>query len=332
MKKMNKLFFTMCMVGGFAAMFSSCKKNEETADVAINLPAFEEEADGRAYIDFNVNKFKWNANDQVVIYNLDNLDENNASEKAIYSTTASAEGTTTARFNWESGDKLSAKKYGYFVFYPASKATAALEDGNYQTFTINPTQQYTVVGNNHTVDPESMAMACELSSLNSSFTLKHIFGTLRLRLTGTGNVNKIVVEDARFNLHGSASMKLHKVRMDAFSSLLDRFNTVNDPYGDFTFTEAWSNFKTDLGYMATGGGENGKQISLENIPSVQLSDTQTSFFLGIRPGALKYGFKIYVYLDGENTPREFDYTGDKNPHINIKAGVVRGWNINVDND
>ena len=84
MKKSNKLFFTMCMVGGFAVLFGSCKKNEEADTVNIGLPAFEEEVDGRAYIDFaNGGAFKWNASDQIMIYNLDAQNGNN-SEKAIY--------------------------------------------------------------------------------------------------------------------------------------------------------------------------------------------------------------------------------------------------------
>ena len=58
MKKTNKLFLTMCVAGSFALLFGSCKK-EDVKEVVIDLPAFEEEVDGRAYIDFaNGNKMK----------------------------------------------------------------------------------------------------------------------------------------------------------------------------------------------------------------------------------------------------------------------------------
>ena len=88
MKKTNKLFFAMCMLGGFAVLFGSCKKNEEVDSATVGLPAFEEEVDGRAYIDYsNGNKFKWNANDQIMVYNLDK-DNGTNSEKDVYQTTA----------------------------------------------------------------------------------------------------------------------------------------------------------------------------------------------------------------------------------------------------
>ena len=71
MKKTNKLFFTMCMAGAFALILGSCKKNEETTKVTVNLPAFEEEVDERAYIDFsNGNMFTWNGGDEMAMYRL----------------------------------------------------------------------------------------------------------------------------------------------------------------------------------------------------------------------------------------------------------------------
>jgi len=321
--KKNRLFFTFCMVGGFMMMLSSCKKNEENGAMSINLPQFEEEIDGRAYIDFaNSNKFKWNANDQVVIYNLDA--ENGAnSERAIYQTNANASGQLTATFTYVSGDQLSAKKDGYFVFYPVSKVDEVeLGKDNYQSFTVSANQTYTKdINDNPTVDPESMAMACTLSSLNGTFTLKHIFGVLRLKLKGEGNVTRIDVEDSRFNLSGTVKMKLHEVDMDRFSRLQTAFINTDDPYGNPSFMNAWQEYMDDLSYTTEGGGNT---ISLE-CPGIGLTTTTEShFFIGLRPGALKYGFKVYVYLEGQEAPVVLDYTGANNLHYGIKAGVVKG--------
>ena len=321
--KKKRLFVTMCMMGGFALLMSSCKKANESVEVSINLPQCEEEADGRAYIDFaNGGAFKWNAEDQVAIYNLDAQNGAN-SERAIYQTTASAAGQATARFSFASGDQLSAKKSGYFVFYPVSKLDGELGEDNYQNFSVSATQQYSKDLNaNPTIDLESMAMACTLGSLNGTFTLKHIFGILRLKLKGEGNVTRIVVEDSRFNLNGTVGMKLHAVDMDRFTSLQNMYINDDDPYANDNFVAAWNDYKEELSYSVAGGNE-GKTITLE-CPSIGLNgDTETPFYVGLRPGALKYGFKVYVYIEGENEPHVLDYTGQNNLHYGIKAGVIQ---------
>lgn len=330
MKKTNKLFFTMCMVGGFAVLFGSCKKNEEAAFTTVNLPAFEEEVDGRAYIDFaDGNKFKWNANDQIMVYNLDAEDGTN-SEKAIYQNAASAQGQATSRFDYVSGDEITAKKYGYFVFYPAAKVSeGSLNELNYETFTVGDTQVYSKIGEASTVDPEGMAMAIDVNSLDGTFTMKHIFGVLKLRMFGEGTVSRIEVIDERFNLSGNVGMKLHEVRMDEFQSLETLFIANDDPYNADAFMTQWNDYRSLLGYSANGTG---KMMTLDIENGVALNgDTETNFFIGLRPGALKYGFTVKVYLNGENEPRVFDYTGNNNLHYGIKAGKIKGLPITIIN-
>lgn len=324
---MNKLFFTMCMMGGFAVIFGSCKKNDDSATVSVNLPAFEEEADGKAYIDVNNgNSFKWNANDQIVIYNLDNQNGNN-SEKAIYQTTANAEGRASATFSYASGDVLSAKKYGYFVFYPVEKVSEnKLNEINYETFTVSNTQQYTMVGNNTTIAPEGMAMACDLQSLSSSFTLQHIFGALRLKIKGTGTVNRIEVIDENLNLSGTVGMKLHEVTMAKFTSLQNAYLAGgNDPFNNPNFMSVWNELKEDLSYSSQGDG---KMMTLDMGDGVALkgSNTETSFYIGLRPGALKYGYTLKLYLNGQSDPVIISKDVQSSP---IKAGVIKAVTITL---
>lgn len=327
MKKTNKLFLAMCVAGSFALLFGSCKKNEESEKVMVNLPAFEEEVETRAYIDYNNGgSFKWNANDEIMVYNLTNPEAQieGTSKKAIYATDASAQGQASTYFNFKEGEELGEKMYGYFVFYPTSKVTLdALNENNMETFTVEPIQEYTYDPNeNPTVDPKGMALACTVDALSGApFTLKHIFGNLKIRLTGaqTQTVTSIVVEDARFNLSGTASMKLHQVDMNKFSSLLTNYTNLEDPYGDYTWATGWNEYKDLLNYSAQGGGNT---ITLECNNGVTLNpNRETLFLIGLRPGALKYGFKIYVYLEGDETPYVFDYTGNNNLHYGIKAGV-----------
>lgn len=328
MKKTNKLFLTMCVAGSFALLFGSCKKNEDTQKVTINLPTFEEEVDGRAYIDYaNGNKFMWNANDQIVVYNLDNLEAGNTSEKALYATDAAAEGRQLATFSYESGDPITTKKYGYFVFYPAAKAEAALLEGNYQTFTVPAEQTYTIDnGGTPTLDAAGMALACDLADVTSQFSLKHIFGALKLRLTGYGNVTKIEVIDNRYNLSGNVTMKLHKVNMTEFNNLQTIFVQSEDPENMATWIGAWSGYKSLLDYSAQGEGK----VMTLNCPEPVALDPQeeTLFPIGLRPGALKYGFTLNVYMEDDQEPYSFVFD---RPEWNygIKAGVNKNLVVSL---
>lgn len=335
MKKTNRLFLMMLMAGSFAMLFGSCKKNNEIKnDVMINLPEFVEDGEGKAYVDFaDGNKFKWNANDQVMVYNL--AEDGLTSERAIYGTDASAEGKPTANFDYVSGDKLSAKKYGYFMFYPASIVDQTKWNQepntmpNYQYFNVPGEQTYTVDQNGKpTVDPTSIAMAVELNTLAQGVNLKHIFGVLRLKIKGSGNVTKIEVVDSRFNLYGAVAMKLHAVKMDKFTQAQDYFIAVDDPYNNPSFLSYWDAYKTELQYFTEGAG---RKMTL-NCPGIALnSTTETQFFMGLRPGALKYGFTVNVYLDNATTPsKTFDYTGANNLHYGIKAGKIKGLSLVVD--
>jgi hypothetical protein len=328
MKKTNKLFLAMCVAGSFALLFGSCKKNEEVKDVNVNLPAFEEEVDGRAYIDFaNGSKFMWNANDQIMVYNLDNLEADNTSEKAIFATGAEAQGRQLATFHYQSGDQITAKKYGYFIFYPVSKvAEGPLEEGNVETFTVADTQTYTIDPSSQTptVDPESMALACEVGSLQETFTLKPIFGNLRLRLIGNGAVTKIEVIDNRYNLSGTVSMKLHEVKMNEFTTLQNMFVGNDDPESMDTWLGAWAAYKNTLGYSANGTG---KMVTLNCPEPVELNENeQTQFIIGLRPGALKYGYVIKVYF-GDDDFVTFESGSDW--HYGIKAGVNKNLVLSV---
>ena len=321
MIKMNRLFVALFVAGSFAVLMGSCKKNDTVNSMTIGLPQFEEETDGRAYIDItNSNSFKWNANDEVMVYNL--AEDGTQTIKAIYSTNANAEGKKTANFT---GEDLGAKKDHFFVFYPVAKitnGTNALDGDNRESFNVPDQQQYTLVNNNPTIDFDGMAMACETQNV-STFTLKHIFGALKVRLTGSGNVTSIVVEDNRFNLSGDVSMKLHEVNMDRFTALQAAFVGTDDPDNNQSFMTDWNEYRQQLGFEAQGGG---KTMTL-NCPNVQLGSNETLFFIGLRPGALKYGFKVYVYTEGNSEP--YVYESDANWNYGIKAGIIKNLVINM---
>ena len=334
MKRNFKLFCTMCLAGTMA-FATSCKKNEEKQAIQVTLPPFEEvmgepgEEDSKAYIDFNDGQFYWNADDEVLLYNIDNKGTN--TQRSIWATDASAEGQAKTSFDWKSGQQIGDKLDHYFVFYPSSRVdmNTPLGAQNRETFSILADQTYTLdLNGNPTVDPESMALAVEVWRLNAPFTLNHIFGICRLRLCGDGQVTKIELIDNVKHLRGTAKMKLHEVNMETFRSLMNQYTLVADGQADMnpSFLTAWQEYKTTLGFSATStDDEEGRTVTL-NCPNVQLNgSTPTPFYISVRPGAFIQGFTIKVYT--VNNPGGYEilnYNAPKNSYC-IKAGTITGF-------
>lgn len=337
MKKTNRMFGMLCMVGVVALLVSSCKKNESKT-VSIGLPTFEESiVDGggeKLYIDFNAsNALKWNGNDEIMIYNLD-AENGTKTVKKVYSTGASAEGATNANFD---GDDLGDKMDHYFIFYPVSKiatGTSALNNINYETFTVPAEQDYTLINGNPSVDPDGLAAACEVSSLTSHFSLKHIFGVCRLRLKGTNKkVTKIELIDEHHGLAGNVGMKLHEVNMNTFSNLMNLYTLASNGTSGMnpSFISQWNTYRETLGYTSEATSH---KITLNCVTEatpegVQLNEsTVTPFYIAVRPGAFIDGFKIKVYFGNES--KEILNYNTPNTAYRIRPGVISGFTPTVD--
>lgn len=330
------MFCMMGMAAILAFMSSSCKKNnEQNGEITLMVPAFEEvmadpsEA-GRAYIDFNHgNVFKWNAYDEVMVYNLDATEGTNT-KKAIYRAKENAEGKETAKFYFHQGDQMGSKIDHFFIFYPTCKIVngiAHLDKDNFETFDVPAVQNYTLAEGGATFDPESMAMACEVDKLTQAFRLKHIFGGCRIRLKGVVGtmVDKIeIVENnpaVLNNLTGTATLKLHEVEMDEFSNLQLSYNLAS--LNDGSFLDAWNDYRTRLGWSANGTGNTlTLNCHTDATPNgVELNPTsEQNFYLSMRPGSLINGFVLKVYYNGLETPKEINYNIQSDNYC-IRAGV-----------
>ena len=338
MKKTYRMFGTLCMMGVMAFFASSCNKNNEETAVSIGLPAFEEvsgdDLGEKLYVDFNDgNAYKWNAGDEVMIYNLDANDGNNT-VSAIYTTGASAEGQTLAVFN---GDDLGAKKDHYFVFFPVNKIdqNRPLGQNNYQYFLVPESQEYTLVNGNPnvpTVDRKGLAAACEINTITSRFTLHHIFGICRLKLKGDKTVTKIELIDPHHGLAGEVGMKLHEVNMAKFQDLMDKYTLATDQQSGMNpaFISAWNTYRQELGYTSQAGvgctiNPDGHTITLDiPSPGVTLNTTTvTPFYIVVRPGAFIDGFTIKVYYEGGSTTIT-KYQNPKNSY-RIRAGYITSF-------
>jgi hypothetical protein len=335
--KMKKIVRTMCLVAMVALVATSCKKNEQSTSFNVDfgeVKGFEAapSLDGtKAYIDvFNGGIFKWNDNDQIMVYNLSS--DYTDSKCAVYNAAPNSEGQHSTTF---SGDPIDSKKdLGYFLFYHPTKAHKEIEAGNRETFTVARTQNY---DEQYMIDPTSLVMACPVGEANghvgSSFTLQHIFGILNV---GIGDVwgNKVVdsiqVQDMKWQLWGNLSLKLPQVSASKFDRLFTLCEASNG-YGATYLTELDQYLKL-LGYEADGKG---KQITLNccNLEGTGIALPYLQwkyFFISLRPGALNRGFILRVYLHDSVTSETTTIIKEFNESANylIKPGYFR--NIYLD--
>lgn len=354
MKKNFRLFCTMCLAGSLAIFASSCKKSEEKQSVEVTLPAFEEvigdEGDAdKAYIDFyNNSTFHWNGKDHIVVYNICE-DDHTKSGKGVFEAQTNAEGQPTGKFWQISGDDMYYKQDHFFILFPEARVkdiTAPLGIKNREYFVVPRVQYYSYDNNgNPTVDPNAMALACEAYALTNQVSLNHIFGVCRLRLQGTAVVDSIQfigntapAAIANDGLTGEVTLRLHKVDLQKFSSLMDLYTAANliDQTSDY-FTQ-WAAYQSELGYAPA---ENGKELMLKchndntDVHGVQLNpSTYTNFYLSVRPGAFIHGFDVNVYYHvgsttGVKNINNFIAPNENGTHMKdsycIKAGKVTGF-------
>lgn len=322
---MKKYSMILCAVALVAMLTTSCKKEKENASFQAQFPAFTEENDGeKLYLDYTDGYSYWNNDDRLMIYN---VSVSNPASSVCKEFVNSVEGERLGRFTPASGGGVGDIMDAYYAFYPYSVVDGLKDfegvskNDNRETFNFSDTQTYTLTSaGNATLDPNSMYFVGKLTE-GDCFSFYHVGGILRLYLTGTKIVEKIVVEDPTYNLTGRVSLKLHEVDAEKLQTLLDLYLAAGgNPWENPAYLNQWATL-SDLGYMSE---PTGRVITLDCSADggVQLSmSSEKQFFIGVRPGAFKNGLKITVnFTDGTFKEIE-DYLGiDKT----IKPGKVRG--------
>jgi hypothetical protein len=285
-----------CLLGAFAFVGSSCKKNTETNSIKVGLPTVEEtNIDGdRAYIDFNDgNKMKWSKDDQIMFYNL-----NSDYTKSIRNPYVIFNGVGTIDGDFEGESMGAAQDLGYYAFYPAEKVeNYPIGPRNSQTFEVPAEQQYNV----GTMDATSLVMAVKGHSPFEHFSMSHIFGFIKLRLKGTQKVEWISVTDNEFNLSGTITIDLPAVNANTLQALINKCAN---------YQISWESYAAELDtYLHGEGGLNysseptGQTMTLYCDDPVQLNASNyTDFFITLRPGSLCKGFVVTVKYQGVEEP------------------------------
>lgn len=321
MKKTIKMIGMVCLMGAFAFLGSSCKKEKtETATIRVSMPAVEEmDVDGgRAYIDYGDHKkFKWSDGDIIMVYNLNNDDYTKSirHEYVLYNGADEEYADFT-------GHTMGAMQSSFYAFYPSSKVIDhEIGPRNSQTFDVPASQDYNV----DCMDPTSLVMAAKGETIpQGNYNLKHIFGFANIKLKGNQAVDKIVIKDNVFNLNGNVTVDLPKVDEANLQALTIACGAEDQAQFE-DMIDAVLHGENGMNYNS----EPGDNTMTLNCGGVQLSESSyTNFIITLRPGALRKGFKVYVYYEGQQEPDEFLNFNAPDKSYCVKPAYLKNYKLN----
>lgn len=342
----KKIIYGVCMLGLVALVATSCKKNEEKANsFSASFGTLEEvsiDGDDRAYIHIytvngkEIHEARWQAGDQIKIYNCEN------GNAGIFQTETEQPANVAYFFN--TGPSIGYASE-YYAFYPADMVRGGW-DGEYQTFTLAETQHVYPRGsgnsNTYTVSGISIPQAAKKAYSDPIYEHKIIFGLAYFLVKcdnaddGDGEpryVEKIVVEDNHFNLHGTVTLRPNKIWPDTLSAMMTRLKAggVNDPQ----YKRLWNEYViNELGYSAHGEGRtltmDYRNSALNGGMGVLLGMQQDQRLpICLRPGAFAYGFTLKIYVrDGENLKIiPITKWNGENRNMAAEPGKIKKFNV-----
>lgn len=317
MKKIVKTIGLACLAGLFAVTVSSCKKTEDnTTKVVLTMEEIEDVYPGneRAYINMlKGGKTFWNRNDRIRAYNLDVTNSPTAylnSTTAIYECGNGAENQAYATFYGANLGTLMSDAYRFF--YPVGMVNGVLGPYNIDTFTVAPVQHYTAKFDPQstdpfvTVDPTAMPLASKHTSL-TNFTMHHVFGYLRLALSGLNGryVSRVELTDPNHHLTGYATMRMDKVEVDRLRNVITNFVFSTTEEQDQAVREELVNYVYNPDELNLQTYPDGNTITLDcsDDPVLMSSTEAKDFIFAVRPGALWWipgqqePWKVTLYFD-----------------------------------
>lgn len=306
----------MGMIALVALVFSSCKKNEETAAMFYGtVEGLVEEEPERAYINGSLINFE--LGDRVMMYNINKTDAS-LSGYALYTATETGMVVTCSD---PSGMIGNARQDAFFAYYPGDYVSNAyLAMDNQGMFYIPNTQTYRELDGTAVVPAKALAMASKDAKNtqinNAHFTFQQIMGVVRLKLTDANNrtVKSIVYEDNAMNVTGRVHMKIHEVDPTVMKSLFEQYTTLGNP------PAALTDYIERVGYMvdSTPDYPKGNTITLDCGEGVQLGSTVKPFYIVLRPLAMLGGCTITVNFDNGETA-----VIDGSNFSKVKPGVIK---------
>lgn len=326
MRKVNRIAGVLCLAALLAVGSASCKKNNTGKNSSFNFEMAMVDGfvadDSKAYVDISASgtPIKWYTNDQIMVYSVDAT--NTVPVTKVYTIDPSRVGSTRAIFH---GDEIAEGSYGYFAFYPASKAVGVAE-GNYGTFNVPAVQNYdpalnfagTSMAGKAIMDPQGVVGACPTDVLNgtTSGTMKQIFGYANVRVkdvsgaTAGKTVKSVTIIDNYRHLTGNMTINIAELttpRLEALKTLGN--NYCNGGVNIDNYLTQLNSLLHDMGYSVPVA--EGHEVTLNcAAANVALNTANKYFIIPLRPGALLKDFVVRVNFT-DDSYEDFDFNDKK---------------------
>ena len=341
MKKVSQIIGMMSMVALMAIGATSCNKDnaKTVASFDFTLPAIEGESgldESKAYIDMIAGQMRWYEGDDLMIYSIDQ--DYTKSKAAVFTGEAGITGVAQAHFT---GSTLQEGSEGFFAFYPASKATTEITQGNRASFNVGETQTYvkdlfanTSLSGRIFMDPTGFVGAATCDVIESSVVadLKHIFGYINVRVKASGATDKelesVTITDSNMHLTGSMSILIPALK----SADLDAMKQLGVNYKANGNADAYwpaMNAKLqEIGYMSNGTGFS-VTLDCDAANGITIDNSYKYFLIPLRPGALMDNFTVTLhYTDGSSmvvdVPADKRYISIPGYYTNVSIDVNSG--------
>jgi hypothetical protein len=349
MKKVTKIFGMMCMASVLAIGASSCNKDNTKTVSSFNfsLPAIEGENpfedDSKAYIDMVDGVMKWYDGDEMMIYTIDEDVTN--SRAAVYTSKTGITGATQAQF---AGPHLAEGSEGFFAFYPASKASTTITEGNRVSFNVGGTQNHvtdlfanTARAGRIFMDPQGFvgASTCDMIGHTVSASLKHIFGYINVRIKDTNvsgrRLKSVTITDNQMHLTGSMSVCLPAVKsadLDAMKQLGENFKSNGNVA---TYMAGLESKLQEIGYMSEPDATSSVTLNVDAANEgmgATIDGSYRFFLMPLRPGALIGNFTVTLkFMEGDdviiNVPANKKYISIPGYYTNVSIDLKNGGTI-----
>jgi hypothetical protein len=334
MRKVSTIIGTVCMTVLMAVSASSCKKNDTKALSSIDctLPSIEGVSpleEEKAYIDMMDGQIKWCENDKLMVYSID--EDYTKSQTTIFDLDPRSIGQSNGHF---SGTELEAGSVGYFMFYPAGKASPSIGANNRAYFNVTATQEHTTdlyAGTSYAgriFEDHGCIVAASTCNHAADGTLNHIFGYLSLRLkdsAGSGRkVNSVTITDLNHYLTGTISVEIPKLSWNFAAAMKTLGQQYKAGTNLSTYAATLNDYLHQIGYIPEQVGHT-MTLDCSATGGVEIINKNKYFMMAVRPGALMNGFTVIVSFT-EGIPAIFEVPAN-NQNITIPGTYT---NITID--
>lgn len=309
MKKAIQIIGMMSMALVLVMGVSSCKKDNPQTVSTFNVGLSPIEGDNpfddsKAYIDMVSGVMRWYGNDDIMMYSIDA--DYTKSEAQVFHGDADIEGTTQASF---SGYAMPQGSYGFFAFYPASKASTQIAAGNRVTFNVGAAQTHekdlfasTARAGKIFMDPRCYvgAATCDVIEPYASFSLKPIFGFINVRIKDTNaggkKLTSVTIKDETKYLTGTMSINIPALTAEDLEAMKQLGVNYKENGNMETYMTNLQEALQRIGYSATAGGH---EVTLDCSAAngVLIDGSYKYFLIPLRPGALLGDFTVTMTFD-----------------------------------